>query len=112
MNNAINEINALAPPDVTGEGIGIAILDTGICPLEDFTFPQNRIIAFKDFVYGRHAAYDDNGHGTHVAGLKSKPLYVPMDCNFLCILLRIYFNIIHKIIYHWHCQFIKSSILF
>lgn len=69
MNNAINEINALAPPGITGEGIGIAILDTGICPLEDFTFPKNRIIAFKDFVYGRNTAYDDNGHGTHVAGI-------------------------------------------
>ncbi|MGE4214807.1 MAG: hypothetical protein AB7E42_08540 [Anaerotignaceae bacterium] len=72
MNNAINEIHALAPPGITGEGIGIAILDTGICPLEDFTFPQNRIIAFKDFVYGQNVVYDDNGHGTHVTGYKSK----------------------------------------
>ena len=72
MNNAINEINALAPPGITGEGIGIAILDTGICPLEDFTFPKNRIIAFKDFVYGQNTAYDDNGHGTHVGACKSK----------------------------------------
>lgn len=69
MNSAIDEINALAPPNITGQGIGIAILDTGICPLEDFTYPQNRIIAFKDFVYGRSAAYDDNGHGTHVTGI-------------------------------------------
>lgn len=75
MNNAINKINAVVPPGITGAGIGIAILDTGICPLEDFTLPRNRIIAFKDFVYGRNNVYDDNGHGTHINGCKSKRIY-------------------------------------
>lgn len=49
-----------------GEGIGIAILDTGVSPVNDFILPQNRIIAFQDFVHGRKTPYDDNGHGTHV----------------------------------------------
>jgi len=52
----------------TGEGIGIAILDTGIYPHPDLTSPTNRIVAFKDFVNGRQSPYDDNGHGTHCAG--------------------------------------------
>lgn len=51
-----------------GEGIGIAILDTGIYPHPDLTKPKNRIIAFKDFVKSKEKPYDDNGHGTHSAG--------------------------------------------
>ncbi len=53
----------------TGKGIGIAILDTGVYPHPDLIRPRNRIIAFKDFVNDRKSAYDDNGHGTFVAGV-------------------------------------------
>ena len=53
----------------TGKGITIAFLDTGIAPLEDFTYPKDRIIYFKDFVNNKSDPYDDNGHGTHVAGI-------------------------------------------
>ncbi|MFE5318805.1 S8 family peptidase [Paenibacillus sp. NPDC056579] len=52
----------------TGKGVGIAILDTGVAPRADLTRPANRIAAFKDFINGRTKPYDDNGHGTHVAG--------------------------------------------
>jgi subtilisin family serine protease len=51
-----------------GKGVNIAFLDTGIYPHPDFNWPNNRIVAFKDFVNGRSVPYDDNGHGTHVAG--------------------------------------------
>ena len=54
------------PGKLTGKGVNIAILDTGLCPVADFTKPINRLIAFKDFVNGRNDFYDDNGHGTHV----------------------------------------------
>lgn len=54
---------------LTGKGVGIAVIDTGIYPHPDLTKPTNRIIAFKDFVNRRKNAYDDNGHGTHVAGI-------------------------------------------
>lgn len=50
---------------LTGEGINIAIIDTGIYPHQDL---EGRIIAFKDFVHNQEAPYDDNGHGTHCAG--------------------------------------------
>lgn len=46
--------------------LAIAFLDTGISPAADFILPENRIIAFRDFVNGKNAPYDDNGHGTHV----------------------------------------------
>ncbi|MGI6125575.1 MAG: S8 family peptidase [Planifilum sp.] len=51
-----------------GKGVTIAVVDTGIAPHPDLTQPTNRIIAFKDFVDGLTNPYDDNGHGTHVAG--------------------------------------------
>ncbi len=56
----------------SGAGIGVAIIDSGIQPLADF---EGRITAFRDFTKddaadGRaSAAYDDYGHGTHIAGL-------------------------------------------
>jgi len=53
----------------TGKGIGIAVLDTGIYPHPDLIRPKNRIVAFKDFINQREGPYDDNGHGTFVAGV-------------------------------------------
>ena len=50
----------------TGKGVGVAILDTGIYPHQDF---GNRICAFSDFIFHKSIPYDDNGHGTHVAGI-------------------------------------------
>ena len=51
---------------LTGRGVGIAMLDTGIFPHIDL---DHRIICFRDFLYGRKQPYDDNGHGTHTAGI-------------------------------------------
>ena len=48
---------------ILGEGISVAILDTGIHPHPDF---KNRIIVFKDFLHDKKELYDDCGHGTHV----------------------------------------------
>lgn len=53
---------------LTGKGITIAVVDTGVYPHPDLTKPNNRIVGFQDFVNGRTNPYDDNGHGTHVAG--------------------------------------------
>lgn len=52
-----------------GQQIGIAVLDSGIYPHRDFTDGQNRIRVFRDFLNGRAAPYDNNGHGTHIAGI-------------------------------------------
>lgn len=51
--------------DVVTQEICVAVLDTGICDHPDF---EDRVIAFSDFVNDRQGAYDDSGHGTHVAG--------------------------------------------
>lgn len=69
MDTARKTVKADFEHNYTGKDIGIAILDTGIDLLEDFTKPRNRIIAFKDFINNRARPYDDNGHGTHVSGI-------------------------------------------
>ena len=51
---------------ITGKGVGVAVLDTGIFPHIDF---EDRIAGFYDAVNHRHAPYDDNGHGTHIAAI-------------------------------------------
>ncbi len=50
---------------LTGDGVTIAIIDTGIHQHPDLT---NRITEFVDFINNETNAYDDNGHGTHCAG--------------------------------------------
>ncbi|MEH7380590.1 S8 family peptidase [Bacillus sp. JJ1533] len=51
--------------ELTGEGVTIAVIDTGIYPHQDL---EGRIIGFEDLVNGNIEPYDDNGHGTHCAG--------------------------------------------
>lgn len=64
-------IEAYLPHDkgYEGEGITVAVIDTGVAPHRDLTKPENRIIGFKDFINKKDIPYDDNGHGTHVAGI-------------------------------------------
>ena len=47
----------------------MAVIDTGIYPHPDLVYPENRIVAWNDLVNGKDSPYDDNGHGTHVAGI-------------------------------------------
>ena len=64
----------------TGAGIGVAVIDSGITSWHDDlgyhgsssqvrTMSGQRVVDFVDFVNGRTTPYDDNGHGTHVAGI-------------------------------------------
>lgn len=63
--------NYASARNITGKGITIAYLDTGISLHHDFMKPTRRVICFRDFVNRRSYPYDDNGHGTHVAGIGS-----------------------------------------
>jgi len=54
-----------------GDGVTIAVIDTGIIPHLDFVMPTDRIAAFVDFVDGVDFAIDNFGHGTAVASIAS-----------------------------------------
>ena len=71
---AVNEIMGL-----TGAGVGVAVIDSGISAFHDdltvknsstlYPYGNQRVAKFVDFVNGRTLPYDDNGHGSHVAGI-------------------------------------------
>lgn len=50
----------------TGKGVRIALLDTGVFLHRNL---GQRIVLFKDYVNNMSKSYDDNGHGTHIAGI-------------------------------------------
>ena len=64
-----------------GAGVGVAVIDSGIANWhDDLILPRaassrvrtvggQRVTAFVDFVNDNPVPYDDNGHGTHVAGI-------------------------------------------
>ncbi len=55
-----------------GSGVGVAIIDSGITGWHDDLASGDggqRVARFIDLVGGQPQAYDDYGHGTHVAGI-------------------------------------------
>lgn len=54
---------------ITGAGVTVAVIDSGIAPHPDLTKPESRLIGWRDLVANRPEPYDDEGHGTHVAGI-------------------------------------------
>jgi len=70
--------NVITKYGYTGAGVGVAVIDSGITSWHDdlmnytsklFPYGNQRVAKFVDFVNGRTLPYDDNGHGSHVAGI-------------------------------------------
>lgn len=63
----LRSINIESAWDETkGSGITVAVIDTGISPVPDLK--ETKFVKGYDFVNDKIEAYDDAGHGTHVAG--------------------------------------------
>ena len=83
MNRAAVAIGARAVQSdmgFTGAGVGVAIIDSGTTSWHDDltrtgtssliqSSGNQRVVGFVDFINHRTTQYDDNGHGTHVAGI-------------------------------------------
>jgi len=54
-------------PGLTGAGVGICVVDTGVDPNHEQIAPRS--VIFKDFIGTSPTAYDDQGHGTHVTSI-------------------------------------------
>ncbi|MGH9141756.1 MAG: S8 family peptidase [Vicinamibacterales bacterium] len=70
--NAVDLGNGINNPDLytyTGAGVTVAFIDSGITSYQHPDLADSRVLAFVDFVNQRTTKYDDNGHGTHVAGV-------------------------------------------
>lgn len=59
-------VDKLWAKGITGKDVVVCVIDTGIAPHPDL---RNKIVGFHDVVNGRAEPYDDQGHGTHVAGI-------------------------------------------
>ncbi len=63
------KINGFYDKKFFGKDVCVAIIDTGIAPHLDFLLPKNRVVKFVDLINQKDEIYDDNGHGTFVAGV-------------------------------------------
>jgi subtilisin len=61
----VDRIDADLNPCTDAAAVGIAIIDTGIC----LTHPDLYVAGGISYVSGITSANDDNGHGSHVAGI-------------------------------------------
>jgi serine protease AprX len=83
MNRAAVAVGARAAQQqwgYDGAGVGVAVIDSGITHFHDDlnykgtnykvrVVAGQRVTGFVDFVNNNPVPYDDNGHGTHVAGI-------------------------------------------
>ncbi|MCI1944633.1 S8 family serine peptidase [Clostridium luticellarii] len=66
---ASNGIISQGKYKLTGKGICIGIVDSGVYPHPDLLNPKNKIKKFIDLIGEYKYPYDDNGHGTFISGI-------------------------------------------
>jgi len=65
----VTQINKLNDLGFYGSNVTIGIIDTGIDV--NHSDLQHVRVVWKDYINNKNTPYDDNGHGTHVAGILS-----------------------------------------
>ncbi len=78
---------------ILGQGVGVAIIDTGCYCHLDFMLGRKKNVTFVDFINQKECMYDDNGHGTFVSGVlagsgvSSAKVYsgVAPECNLIVL---------------------------
>lgn len=69
MMNVSKKILGCDKTELSGKGVSVGVIDTGISPHLDFYLAKKRVKGFIDFVGNKRYPYDDNGHGTFVSGV-------------------------------------------
>lgn len=65
--NRLHDVDDAWTAGYSGANITIAVIDTGANPSHDAL--SGKVTSFKDCTSSATAAYDDHGHGTHVASI-------------------------------------------
>ena len=87
-----NKVKVSTKAHISGSGIGVGVIDSGVYPHKDLTLPFNRISTFVDLINNLQYPYDDNGHGTCTCGIiagngiSSNNMYVGVapECHIHC----------------------------
>ncbi|SME92738.1 S8 family serine peptidase [Pseudogulbenkiania subflava] len=64
----VDAARGLAVGGVTGRGVGICVVDTGVDPNHE-QLDNGKVAGFIDYVNSKTTPYDDQGHGTHVSSI-------------------------------------------
>lgn len=64
-----NKVHFSDKYSLSGAGIGIGVVDSGVFPHQDLLEPSNKISLFVDLINNLNYPYDDNGHGTATSGI-------------------------------------------
>ena len=64
-----NKIRLSSKLAIYGRGVSVGVIDSGVYPHRDLTYPFNRINTFVDLINDLPYPYDDNGHGTCTCGI-------------------------------------------
>ena len=67
--SSANKVRISTSLSLSGKGITVGIIDSGVYPHKDLTLPYNRINFFCDLINDFPYPYDDNGHGTSICGI-------------------------------------------
>ena len=69
--SSANKFHLTGDNNLSGIGVSIGVVDSGVYPHKDLITPFNKITYFYDTINHLNYPYDDNGHGTCTCGILS-----------------------------------------